>query len=177
MAERRSSITFPTTFTGNARNIKMTGEAYFEIKSDKSKPFIVKTISDEIQVLGTSFNINAYNDAPVKTSLLEGSVKVNANILTPGHAYTNGNIIKTDLSKDIAWKNGIFIFQNAEIKQVMQQFVRWYNIEVKYEGKLSKGSITGEMRRNLGLSWQVMTAIKRLGYNTRLEGKTLIVSQ
>ncbi len=87
MAERRKLHYISNNVHRKCKNIKMTGEAYFEVKQDKSKPFIVKTISDEIQVLGTSFNINAYNDAPVKTSLLEGSVKINDRMLKPGFAY------------------------------------------------------------------------------------------
>ncbi len=104
-----SSITYPTTFTKNTRKVTVTGEVYFEVAGNSSKPFIVKTYKDEIQVLGTQFNVNAYVDeSTIKTSLIEGSVKVNDKILRPGEAYSNGNVTATDLQQDIAWKRWLF---------------------------------------------------------------------
>ncbi|MBO9571593.1 MAG: FecR domain-containing protein, partial [Chitinophagaceae bacterium] len=93
-----SSITYPITFTEKNRTVSITGEAYFEVAKNKTKPFIVKTTTDEITVLGTSFNVNAYADEKaMKTSLIEGSIKIGGTILQPGSAYVNGKIIKTDI--------------------------------------------------------------------------------
>ncbi len=106
---RKAPLLFQLPLQKNTREVKMTGEIYFEIKPNMSKPFIVKTISDEIQVLGTSFNINAYNNAPVKTSLLEGSVRIKDNILQYGQASIKGKIITTDLVQDIVRKMACLI--------------------------------------------------------------------
>ncbi|MBO9573883.1 MAG: FecR domain-containing protein, partial [Chitinophagaceae bacterium] len=113
-----SSIRFPNIFTGATREVEVTGEVYFEVRTNAKVPFIVKTGNEQVTVLGTSFNINSYKDEPGKISLVEGSVKVNTVILKPGEAYTNGKIITTNVDQDIAWKNGFFSFTDANIKSV-----------------------------------------------------------
>ena len=171
-----SSITYPTAFNGKERNVSIEGEAYFEVAKDASKPFKVKTWSDEIQVVGTEFNINSYKDEQyVKTSLLEGSVKIQDRILKPGEAYINGEMTTTDLSQDLAWKNGFFNFNNADLQTTMREFARWYDITVRFEGKIPEFDYQGELPKNLTLM-QVLKVLNKIGVKYRIEEKTLIVS-
>ena len=157
-----SSIHFPTTFTGTDRRIEITGEAYFEIAKNPNMPFIVTVNNSEVQVLGTHFNINAYNDEDnVKTTLLEGSVRFinddNINILKPGQQaqLTKDGMTKVvsnvDVDEVVAWKNGMFAFENAGIETIMRQMSRWYDVEIEYKGKTDDLFIA-EMRRNIKLS-------------------------
>jgi ferric-dicitrate binding protein FerR (iron transport regulator) len=157
-----SSIHFPTSFTGTERRIEITGEAYFEIAKNPNMPFIVTVSNSEVQVLGTHFNINAYNDEDnVKTTLLEGSVRFvndgSINILKPGQQAqltkegTTKVVSDVNVDNVVAWKNGMFDFENASIETVMRQLSRWYDVEIEYKGKTDDLFIA-EMRRNIKLS-------------------------
>jgi len=145
-----SSITYPTTFAGAERKVAVTGEAYFEIAGDKSHPFVVQNKEVSIQVLGTSFNVNTYDDEDaLRTTLLEGSVKVvkdhNSSILHPGQQAIlsrNNTPIKVidhpDIDEVMAWKNGVFRFNDATIESIMREMTRWYDVEVVYEARISQ---------------------------------------
>ncbi|MCH5686062.1 FecR domain-containing protein [Niabella sp. W65] len=136
-------MTFPVAFTGTQRIITLKGEAYLDVSHDAKKPFIVQTGDLSIKVLGTGFNVNAYQDAePIKVTLLKGSVALfskGANrLLKPGQQASikgqisiNNNI---DVDEVLAWKNNRFVFDNCSIQQVMRQLEQWYDIEVAYEG-------------------------------------------
>lgn len=180
-----SSLRFPTAFTGKNRTVELTGEAYFEVAKTKDKPFNVKTLTQTVQVLGTHFNINAYtNEASVKTTLLEGSVKVfsaNASVLiSPGQQSVLGNTgifeVKNDLDTDgtVAWKNGIFQFKEADIQTIMRQISRWYDIDVLFKGKITTDLYGGKISRNVNLS-QVLKILELSGINFTIEGRTIIV--
>ncbi|MEP7259442.1 MAG: FecR family protein, partial [Flavitalea sp.] len=170
-----SSITYPTAFAGNDRKVKITGEVYFEVAKDKTKPFIVTAGEQQVEVLGTHFNINAYTDeGQIKTSLLEGSVKINKEILEPGQAYMNGKISATDVDRDVAWKNGVFNFNDQTLMQVMRQLARWYNLEVAYPQGVPKKEYGGEMGRNLSLD-QVLKGLENSGVHFQLTGRRLTV--
>lgn len=170
-----SSITYPTAFVGKDRKVSIVGEAFFEIAKDKEKPFIVQANNEKITVLGTSFNVNAYKDeSVVRTSLLEGAVTINGRILKPGEAYCNGEIMKANLEQELAWKEGLFNFEGADFPQVMRQLERWYDIQVKYEGKIPEGKFGGKLPRNLNLS-QVTRILKDMKVNSRIEGRTLFI--
>ncbi len=182
-----SSITYPTAFTSNSREVTITGEAYFEVAKNVSKPFIVKTARETIWVLGTSFNVNAYADEKAtKTSLAEGSIKVipakttggEEKILQPGQAYINGKIITTDISQDISWKNGVFNFDNKKIQEAMRQLARWYDLEVVYQnGKIPDIEFGGKMGMDLKLS-QMLKGLEGSGLQFRIErGNKLIITQ
>lgn len=180
-----SRLTFPAVFSGEERRVELTGEAYFEVAKNKQMPFKVKIRANEwIEVLGTHFNVNAYTDETVtKTTLLEGSVKVisgnKAELLAPcqqAQVSGGGNIrlVKNaDIQGVIAWKNGLFKFDNADVKTIMQQISRWYNIEVVYEGQISKDRFSGEIDRSLTLT----QLLKGLGssLNYRIENNKLII--
>ncbi len=167
-----SSLRFPTSFSGNERNVELKGEGYFEITSMSSKsrqakiPFVVSVpppsgegAGMEVHVLGTHFNINAYYDEEVqKTTLLEGVVQVTnggtGTLLNPGQqAVTNRNgnltkVVAADLDEAIAWKNGRFIFQGNSIQSVMRQLARWYNAEVTYEEGITNEEFVGVINRS-----------------------------
>ncbi len=155
-----SSLKYPVAFNGKERRISITGEAYFEIAKDASKPFIVNVAPSlagggegggpnrnrdykpnseggpEIKVLGTNFNVNNYTDNPLTATLLQGSIKINNTVLKPGEAFENGNIVKADTNQAVAWKNGQFIFKGTSLESVMAQLARWYNLTVSYKEKL-----------------------------------------
>jgi len=167
-----SSLKYPTQFTATERRVELTGEGYFEvakmIKGSKRVPFIVKTASQIVEVLGTHFNINTYADeATTKTTLLEGSVRVSqihgdqlrttiSKLLSPGQQAILGamrfDIENVDVEEAVAWKNGYFLFQDENLKTVMNKLSRWYDIEVHYQGNLDKIKIGGFVSRSKNLS-------------------------
>lgn len=194
-----SSITYPTAFTGPDRKVTITGEVYFEVAKDKTKPFKVNVDNrSEVEVLGTHFNINAYgDDGNLQTTLLEGSVRVKnrqpANgkrqteegreesvVLKPGEqAVIAGHSPLTihhtpDLEQVMAWKNGLFNFNHADLKMVMAQLSRWYDIDVKYEGNIPDHTFRGKITRDLKLS-QVTNILEEVGVKFKIEGRTLLV--
>lgn len=180
-----STIKFPTSFDGPGRTVELTGEAYFEVSKDKSKPFHVKVNGMDVQVLGTRFNVNAYADeSTLKTTLLEGAVKLTkgnaALVLNPGQqgqtAPAGGLSIVRDVDTDeaVAWKNGYFSFDDADIRTVMRQLARWYGIKVRYEGNPTNAQFWGKMGRDLNLT-QVLSGLDKSKVHFQLEGTTLTV--
>lgn len=158
-----SSLRFPTAFIGKERRVEINGEAYFEVAKNKSMPFIVKVNDAEVQVLGTHFNVMAYDDEGiVNTTLLEGSVKFVTNnkisLLKPGQQsqLSNDGEIKlindVDLDKVMAWKNGLFVFDNSDLGTVMRQLSRWYDIDVVYRTRNVATTFVGEIPRTSKLS-------------------------
>jgi ferric-dicitrate binding protein FerR (iron transport regulator) len=187
-----SSIRFPTAFTGNERKVEITGEAYFEVKKNAAMPFIVKMNNGTIvKVLGTHFNVNAYDDEEaVKTTLLEGSVKVSATgpgsagsesaILKPGeqisvsHSSQLSQPIPVQTDEVMAWKNGLFQFNNVTIETVMRQVARWYDVQVVYERDVSQELFRGKIYRNAEIS-QLLTILELSGAHFKIQGKKIIV--
>ncbi len=181
-----SSVTYPVAFAGNERKVSVKGEAYFEIAHDAAKPFYVSKGDIEVKVLGTHFNVNAYDDeSDVKVTLLEGSVKLSNTgqtvIIKPGEqAVASSNSPLTvyhspDLDKVMAWKNGLFNFEDAELKDIMRELSRWYDVEVVYEGNIPKVQFWGKIDRNTVLS-SVLKGLEESGIHFRIEeGKRLIV--
>jgi len=182
-----SSLRFPTSFTGKSRDVELDGEGYFEIAKDASKPFHVKTRTQDIEVLGTHFNVNAYNDEEAtKTTLIEGKVKVSQSlkgqsaILKPGEqAVLVANSPFTidhspDLDQVMAWKNGWFEFDNTDIKTIMRQISRWYDVDIRYETKTNNETYGGRISRSLNLS-NILKMLESYGVHYRLEGKTVSI--
>lgn len=158
-----SKLKYPVSFASlKERRVELDGEAYFEVAKMKTKlPFIVSGKGHEVEVLGTHFNVNGYeDDGATITTLLEGSVKVKSTgvaerLLHPGQqARTADKIIvsEVDTNAVVAWKNGLFKFENASIHTVMRQFSRWYNVDVEYEGPVPQNKFTGEVYRNMDAS-------------------------
>ncbi|UKJ06782.1 FecR family protein [Solitalea lacus] len=183
-----SSIRYPTAFAGKERNVEISGEAYFEVAKNAEMPFKVKIDGDtEVEVLGTHFDIMAYkNELKSATTLLEGSVRIkrgnNHQLLVPGQqaVYQRGvnnavEVEKADLESVMAWKNGLFVFDNVNIEQVMRQIERWYDVEVVYKGKVPDISFTGVIPRNSNVS-KVLQALESTGgLRFAIEGKRIIV--
>ena len=195
-----SSIHFPTQFIGKERKIEISGEAYFEVAKDKTKPFKVAIIptpgsekQGEIEVLGTHFNVNAYADENYfNTTLLEGSIRLTLNsksqhadprILAPGQqAILNKEANKLSISKNekaesaVAWVNDIFHFEDADLKSVMRQLSRWYNVDVVYEGKVPDEKIIGDAERNIPLSKMLTRLEKMIAVHFVVQGRTIKVT-
>jgi transmembrane sensor len=178
-----SSIKFPVAFNGNERKVELTGEAYFEVAHDAKRPFRVVSNQQQVEVLGTHFNINAYNDEDViNTTLLEGSVKVTsantAITIVPGQQaqFKNGkiNVATVNVDDAVAWKNGLFNFNNNSIEEVMKQLARWYDVDIKYEGQLPSRRFSGEISRNVNAS-QILDILSFKKIHYRIEGKSIIV--
>lgn len=180
-----SSIKYPTQFNGDQRIVELEGEAYFEVAKNKNKPFLVKSDNQTIEVLGTHFNVHAYNnESVVKTTLLEGSVAVSyknqKTVLKPGQQSNTSNnfnkivVKEVDTEEAIAWKNGRFKFDNADLKSVMKQLERWYGIKVEYRGDVSDVRFNGGTFRNKNLS-EVLKVLELSNIKFKVEGKTVIV--
>jgi transmembrane sensor len=179
-----SSITYPTAFVGNERNVSITGEAYFEVAKDKTKPFHVKAGSQTIEVLGTHFNVMAYADEDViKTTLLEGSVKVQGDkesgILKPGEQSVinkNGELKVSVASVDeaMAWKNGYFKFNRVGIKYIMRQLSRWYDVDVMYEGRVKEDEFVGTIGRSENIV-QALHLLELANVHFKIQDKNIIV--
>jgi ferric-dicitrate binding protein FerR (iron transport regulator) len=181
-----SSIKYPTAFTGSEREVDISGEVYFEIAHNASKPFKVSVNGIEVKVLGTHFNINAYNDeGSVKTTLLEGSVSLtkdgSVTTLTPGQQaqIRNGSSIKVidnvDVNQVVAWKNGYFSFNRADVQTVMRQIARWYDVEVSYEKNIPERQFGGKIDRNSNIT-EVLKILEESKVHFRIDGKKIIVS-
>jgi transmembrane sensor len=177
-----SSLRYPTAFTGSERKVEITGEAYFEVAKNAAMPFRVK-ISNEaaVEVLGTHFNINAYADeAAIRATLLEGKIKVMDVVLSPGEQAqitTDINILRhVDTSAVMAWRYGLFNFEGQNLKEVMRQLSRWYDIEVIYEGTVPDIVFGGKMLRNINLSQLLKVLEDAEVHFTLEEGRKLIIS-
>lgn len=180
-----SSIRFPTTFTAKERRVETTGEVYFEVAHNVVAPFKVSTRGMEVTVLGTHFNINAYEDeATIKTTLLEGAVKLqtgsSTGVLKPGEQASinsSGAMHVTndaDLEEVVAWKNGSFQFTAQTIQSIMRQISRWYDVEIVYEGTISKETFSGIVSRNSNVS-EVMKILAEGGIKFKIEGGKMIL--
>lgn len=180
-----SSLRFPTAFTGSERVVELTGEAYFEVVHDSKQPFKVKTANQIIQDIGTRFNVNCYTDEDAAaTTLVEGSVKILAakgeTMIKPGQQYllkTSGVAeLKGDVDIDevTAWKNGMFQFNNADIKTIMRQVSRWYNVDVEYSGQVPASTYHGRISRNSNAS-AVLKILELSGIDFTIERGKIIV--
>jgi transmembrane sensor len=183
-----SSVRFPVIFQGNERQVEITGEAYFEVAKNRQKPFRVSVNGTVVEVLGTHFNINSYADeATINTTLLEGVVKVtkadNLKILARGQqAQVNEKgevrtVKNVNLDEVVAWKNNYFSFNNTDVKKLMRQLSRWYDVEVVFKGESAEPvTFIGDISRAVNLS----TVLKMLEHTGEvkftIEGKKIIVS-
>lgn len=162
-----SSIKFPTSFAKD-REITVSGEVYLEVKKDAAKPFRVLTNGARIEVIGTHFNVNAYKDeSTVKTTLVEGKVRIvnskasahnmQSVVITPGQqAQVKESgiqvIKKADINSALAWKNGLIVFNSADIKEVLRQISRWYDVDIEYRSEIKVPEFFGEIPRTVNLS-------------------------
>lgn len=176
-----SSLVFPASFAGlQERSVELTGEAYFEVAKDAVKPFKVISNAQTVEVLGTHFNINAYNDEPdIKTTLLEGAVRVNGSMLRPGQqsVLLNGrlSIRNAETEMETAWKNGEFIFNGQDFKTVMRTISRWYDVDVVYEYDPKPFRIGGEVSRSRSIAEVLKMLEVTGGVKFKLEGRKIKV--
>jgi ferric-dicitrate binding protein FerR (iron transport regulator) len=180
-----SSLRFPAAFAGKERIVELNGEGYFEVAKNASMPFHVRVHDMDVQVLGTHFNINAYTDeTAMRTTLLEGSVQVSqgeqTQLLTPGQqaaASQNGQIQLADgvdVEEVMAWKNGMFQFQGADLETILRQAARWYDIDVEYKQRISD-RFSGQISKNVNLS-QLLKILELTGkVHFEIEGRKIIV--
>lgn len=181
-----SSLKYPVTFTGNKRKVELSGEGYFEVAKNPSKPFIVTTRGQTVEVLGTHFNINSYPDEKnIKTTLFEGRVQVRNSThtgmlsLTPGEQSVNTSgkltlVNHADTDEAIAWKEGKFLFHNTGLTAIMKEISRWYDVDVEYQGKISHRHYIGRISRNVPVS-QIFEILKTSGVNFTINGRKIIV--
>lgn len=193
-----SSITYPTSFTGSNRQVSIKGELYFDVAQNANQPFIVQAEAVTIQVLGTEFNINCYeNETNIQTTLINGLVKLVTNdpsnpaavtpkLLHPGKQAniarntTDPDPIKiteaTNLKQVIAWKEGLFNFNKVDLFHLMRQLERWYNIEVEYQGEVENVTFRGQMYRNVDLS-VVINELRKMDVSIEQQGSKLIIKK
>lgn len=179
-----SSLRFPAEFKGTERNVELTGEAYFEIAKDKKKPFIVKIRQVKVEVLGTHFNVMSYQDeGEIKTTLLEGAVKIASgnthNVLKPGEqaivASSNKIEIRhADTEQAVAWKDGYFKFNKQDIRYIMRQLARWYDIDVVYEGEIPADLFVGKIRRREHIT-EVLKIFELSHIRYQIKGRKIII--
>ena len=180
-----SSLKYPTLFKGHQRVVELTGEGYFEVAKNAKMPFSVKANEMEVKVLGTHFNIMAYNNEPtMKTTLLEGSVQLSkglaSNTLKPGEQGVINKagaikVVEADAEQAVAWKNGYFDFKRSDIHEIMNQLERWYDIDVSYTGDMPDDEFVGKIQRSAKLS-QVLRILQLSHVHFKMEEKKIIVT-
>lgn len=181
-----STLSFSTNLRDKGhkdqRRVGLIGEAYFEVAKDNMRPFVVKTNKQEVEVLGTHFNISAYPDElDTKTTLIEGAVRLNhSTVLKPGEQAVlkeSGkiSILKTDPTEAIAWKNGYFIFRNESLTDIMKKISRWYDVDIIYKGDISQLEFGAVISRNRNVT-EVFKKLELTGsVHFRIEGRRIIV--
>lgn len=187
-----TSLTYANVLTtGGKRSVELSGEAYFEVAKDKAHPFVVKSAGQQVEVLGTHFNINGYADAAAtQTTLLEGSVRVSvgtggAAILKPGQQSLVAdkkpiNVKTVDLNEAMAWKDGYFRFYEVDLETFMRTISRWYDIDVVYEGGIAQYedlAFGGAVSRSKNIS-EVLKILAQTGkVSYRIEGRKVTISR
>ncbi|MBB6126131.1 FecR family protein [Mucilaginibacter lappiensis] len=181
-----SSISYPVAFIGHDRQVKLVGEAYFEVAKNKDKPFYVNINNVQVRVLGTHFNIEAYNDdEKIKTTLLEGAVQITKNdahsTLAPGqqaviNKNSNSIIVSTaDIDDAMAWKNGYFIFDHDNIQGIMKKVSRWYDVDVAYQGNFNDLKFGGTFYRSKSIE-ELLQHLESVGnIHLVIKGRRIIV--
>ncbi|HEV2478144.1 MAG TPA: FecR domain-containing protein [Puia sp.] len=180
-----SSLTYPTVFSGPERQVRLNGEAYFEVARKKDQPFVVAAGNMQVNVLGTHFNLMAYDDEnTIKTTLLEGAVKVTKGdasyLLQPGQQASldrssgSFKLLAVNVDEVVAWKNGVFELGGETIEPVMREMARWYDVDVEYQGKTSE-HFRGTIPRSVDAS-EVFKMLELTGaVHFTIEGKKVIV--
>lgn len=181
-----SSLTFPTAFGPGPRQVNIQGEAYFEIAPDPSRPFSVIAAGTQVSVLGTSFNISAYADEPQQaTTLITGKVRISragkSRELLPGQQVAIGaagelTVRPVDTAQAVAWKNGFFDFQSAQLTTIMRSIEKWYDIQVEFKGAVGGRHFTGKFSRQDDAS-TMLHIMEESNIHFELKGKTLIISE
>lgn len=180
-----SRLRYPVNFTGKERVVELSGEAYFEVAKNKNMPFKVITGTKTVEVLGTHFNVSAYSNDTYRTTLLEGSVRLNSTnggsaILRPNEQGVFNNaghfdVMQADTAATVAWKNGIFLFRNERIGEIMKEISRWYDVDVAYQGDVSKIKLAGTVSRYANIASLLNTMQLTGSVHFKIEGRRVIV--
>lgn len=178
-----SSLKYPASFASlKERRVELSGEAYFEVAKDKTHPFIVKSGRQEIQVLGTHFDVNAYPDEQlIKTTLLEGSVKLNKQVvLKPGEQSSltgeKFTVKAVNVNDAVDWKNGEFVFTNESLTSILKKVSRWYDVEIKYvRTPANMPTFTGSVSRSENISGVLKMLEETSNVRFSIEGKQVSV--
>lgn len=182
-----SSLKYPISFEGKDRTVEIRGEAYFEVAKNPSKKFMVLANGVRTEVIGTHFNVNAYNDlGHTNITLLEGSIKVSNNqsstILKPGQQALLNEESKIDIDNSIetneiiAWKDGMFNFNSLPLRSIMKQIERWYDVDLQYDGENREKHFSGIFSRTDNIS-EIFKMMQLAGVQFKIEGKTIIVTE
>lgn len=185
-----SKLIFPVAFNGKERKVTLTGEAYFEVKHLKDVPFLITTGDQAIEVLGTHFNVNGYEDeTAIHTTLLEGSVKVRnvltqqAVLLVPGQQSDfnrnkgNIDIRKVNTEEVMAWKNGYFLFDDQDLPSILRAISRWYDVEIEYHYTGKHEKFGGTFSRSSDLQ-DILNNLQELGHvHFKIEQRKIIVTR
>jgi len=184
-----STLKYPSLFSGQTREVEITGEAYFEVMPNADKPFKVFSKGQEIEVVGTVFNVQAYADEPeIKTTLVEGSVRVVNQVskavrnLRPGEQSSvldgNTKVAQVDVSEYTAWKDGLFRYNNQPLEAIMRNVSRWYGVEVAYEDNALKGErFVGMVSRYSNISTALAVLEEVGGARFTVRDNTVTVSK
>ncbi|WEK38000.1 MAG: FecR domain-containing protein [Candidatus Pseudobacter hemicellulosilyticus] len=185
-----SSLRFPAGFTGTARKVTLSGEAYFDVAAKKGMPFLVETERGIVEVLGTQFNIRDYPEDVMATTLVQGAVKLAVAssdqqpvLMAPGQQALIREktglvqLVPGNIQHATAWRRGVFSFQEMDLRQIMQELSRWYDVEIRFEpGIITSEVYMGELDRTLSLPRLLVPLAKMSSLEFRLQGKTVIVS-
>lgn len=181
-----SSLKYPTAFTGKERTVELTGEAYFQVAKNKERPFSVAVNGMKVEVLGTHFNVMAYHDEnTIETTLLEGSVKLtkdgNSTMLMPNqqgvlsNGASNFSVHVVNTENVIAWKNGLFKFDNENIETIMRKVARCYDVDINYKGNLKRQNFGGTVPMFKDIS-QLLTTLELTGtVHFKIDGRRVTV--
>lgn len=182
-----SSLTYPTAFNGK-RLVKLSGEAYFEVAANAREPFTVQVNKTEVDVLGTEFNVYAYTDEPaVTTTLVQGSVRVThgmpagskTELLTPGEQAVGAETYlvtrKANMRQVLSWKNGLFLFEDRKLAEVLREISRWYDIDIDMQAPADDTRYGGVINRNSPLP-KVLALLEQNGIrHFKVEGRKVVV--
>jgi len=182
-----SSIKFPVNFSSEKeRRVELKGEAYFEVVHNEALPFVVVTDKQIIEDIGTSFNVNAYDDeASSKTSLLQGEVRITAGgksaLLNPGQQATIANgikVSKVNMEEVIAWKNGYFNFDDEKLENIMRSVSRWYVVDVVFDDESLKAETYGAITTRFSNISTLLKIMEQTGdAKFSIEGSTIKISR
>jgi len=183
-----SVLRYPARFANTQRVVDIEGEAYFEVVTDEKRPFKVRTAGQEVVVLGTSFNLSAYpEDHSTATTLVEGSIRIvnksnqTVHMLRPGQqaklSSTGVQVYPVDTEAFIAWKNGYFYFDDADMYTILKDFSRWYNVEIEVSLLPESELFTGKIPRNVSLQNALRIVEKTSGMSFQLIDNKLKLSR
>ncbi|NGM62636.1 DUF4974 domain-containing protein [Sphingobacterium sp. SGG-5] len=179
-----SELEFPSTFVGDERKVKVRGEAYFEVAKDPSKPFRVEVNDTQVEALGTAFNINTHlYRGTTKTILTEGKIKVSSGgeskVIEPGYGTISGQgniqVGKADIEEALAWKDGYFYFDSKNLREVLEEVARWYNVEVDMRNTLANQKYRGGIKKSESIQAVCAVLSDLTAYHVSIERKKIVV--